>query len=304
MTTKCLHQTGGKQRKNFVYLLTFPSGKSYVGVSSNPQRRLKEHWSRAQEGTYALSYALKKYGEPQLRILAETHTKEEAFALEIKFIAEMKTLAPNGYNMTKGGEGVALTQEQYKEQGQRYSEMLKTNPKAKNRQMRAAQKAGPKVSKANKAFYATPAGQQTLKNRTNSPWLKNVTAANQKPKTASQKAALSATAKENWLDADYRNKVNQAREKAQTELRFSNQDWVRKKSQKMSNSMKEKWIDPLYQAKMKARPAPVLSAESRAKAQAKQKQFWTEEQRAIASERTRLYWEKRRKQKSEQSQDH
>lgn len=304
MTTKCLPQTGGKQRKNFVYLLTFQSGKSYVGVSSNPHRRLKEHWSRAQEGTYALSYALKKYGEPQLRILAETRTKEEAFALEIKFIAEMKTLAPNGYNMTKGGEGVVLTQEQYKEQGQRYSEMLKTNPDAKNRRLQAAQKAGPKVSKANKDFYATPEGQQTLKNRTNSAWLKNVTAANQTPKTAAQKAAISTANKENWQNADYRNKVNQAREKAQAELRSNNPDWVLKKAQKMSNSMKEKWSDPSYQAKMKTRPAPILSAESRTKAQAKQKQFWTEEQRAIASERTRLYWEKRRKQKSEQLQDH
>jgi predicted GIY-YIG superfamily endonuclease len=303
MDTKCLHQTDGKPQRNFVYLLTFTSGKSYVGVSTDPKRRLKEHWSKAQDGMYALSCALKKYGEPKLKILAETTTKEQAFALEIQFIAKLNTLAPNGYNMTHGGEGVLLTKEQYLAQGRKYSELLGTNPEAKKRRLQAAQQAGPKVSKANKEFYATPLGKQVMKNRSNSAWKANVTAANRRPKTTSQIAKLSQAAKQRWQDPEYRKKVNTAREAAQKTLREADPQWVQSKAEKMSAAMKTKWQDSEFKDKMKERPAPVLSKETRAKAQAKTKQFWTEEQRLIAAEKTRLSWEKRRKQKSDLLQD-
>lgn len=303
MTTECLHQTGGNEQKNYVYLLTFTSGKSYVGVSSNPKRRLAEHWSRAETGAYALSYALKKYGNPQMRILAETATKAEAFALEIKFIAEMNTLAPNGYNMTKGGEGVDLPPEIYTEMGKRYSEMLRTNPEAMQRRLQAAKSAGPKVSIANKKFYATDAGKECIRKRSQSSWKKNITKANQRPKTQENLQKLSIASKTRWQSEEHRMKVNAAREKAQATLRATDPEWVKAKAGKMSKSMKQKWQEPEYLQKMQNRPAPVLSAESRKQAQAKQKQFWTEEQRAIAAEKTRLSWEKRRKQKLDKLQE-
>jgi len=293
----------GKEQKNYVYLLTFASGKSYVGVSNNPKRRLMEHWSRSEAGTYALSYALKKYGNPQMRILAETQTKLEAFALEIKFIAEMNTLAPNGYNMTKGGEGADLPPERYTEMGKRYSEMLRINPDAMQRRLQAAKSAGPKVSNANKKFYATDAGKECIRKRSQSSWKENVTKANQQPKTQASLQKASILLKEKWQDEEYRAQVNSTREQAQATLRATNPQWVQAKAEKMSESMKKKWSEPEFRERMKTRPAPVLSPESRKQAQAKQKQFWTEEQRAIAAEKTRLSWEKRRKQNSDTSQE-
>lgn len=61
----------------------------------------------------ALGNALLKHGEPIIQILHEVSSYEEAFDLEIKEISKRETIAPKGYNMTKGGEGVVgLPEEQ------------------------------------------------------------------------------------------------------------------------------------------------------------------------------------------------
>jgi len=77
----------------------------YVGVTSNLKKRLIGHLKYATSGSQLISAAVKKYGLPEVKILYVVKTFEEAYGLEIVEIARLGTLAPNGYNLTKGGEG-------------------------------------------------------------------------------------------------------------------------------------------------------------------------------------------------------
>jgi len=89
-----------------VYKHISPSGKVYVGISSN----IKNRW--AANGYYyhlsdtVFSKALKKYGWSnfQHEIIQENLSKQEACNLEIELIAYYKTKGIS-YNITDGGEG-------------------------------------------------------------------------------------------------------------------------------------------------------------------------------------------------------
>jgi group I intron endonuclease len=90
-----------------VYKITcIPSGRSYIGFTS---RTLKQRWrdhckNRVNKGTF--QYALAKYGREAFRIetIGRSSSATEAIELERRLIAEHRTLVPNGYNMTSGGE--------------------------------------------------------------------------------------------------------------------------------------------------------------------------------------------------------
>lgn len=87
-----------------IYKLTSPSGKSYVGQTKiEPEKR----WLRGKgyRTSSAIYNAIKKYGWDNFNkeILLENLTREEANFYEEKYINEMNTLSPNGYNLQKGG---------------------------------------------------------------------------------------------------------------------------------------------------------------------------------------------------------
>lgn len=89
-----------------VYKLTSPSGKSYVGISKySIARRILWHKS---EGSccHAIKAAIKKYGFKNFKkeVLHSNVLLSDLPDLEVKEIASHQTLAPNGYNLTKGGE--------------------------------------------------------------------------------------------------------------------------------------------------------------------------------------------------------
>jgi len=93
-----------------LYKLDFPNGKSYIGISfKNAQGRFDRHRKNAtgnnSNDQHALYNAWRKYGEPKLTVLAvvENSLLHET---EIKAIAVYKTKSPDGYNLTRGGEGV------------------------------------------------------------------------------------------------------------------------------------------------------------------------------------------------------
>lgn len=91
-----------------IYMLTSPSGKSYVGQTLNYQRRLREHKSSKKHNKCkAIFYAIEKYGWDSFKkvVLHEGLTKEKANELEISVISEMNTVVPNGYNISLGGAG-------------------------------------------------------------------------------------------------------------------------------------------------------------------------------------------------------
>jgi group I intron endonuclease len=94
-----------------VYLVTNKvNGKKYVGQTV---QTLKKRWSshgsdmKRRRGPHALVHALLKYGKENfsIRTLKICRTREELNTLEKHLIVKFKTKAPNGYNITDGGDG-------------------------------------------------------------------------------------------------------------------------------------------------------------------------------------------------------
>ena len=87
----------------YIYILTNEiNNKQYVGVSKNPKIRLKKHY----KANSIIGMALRKYGsQVDFSIVAQVDGYKAAFELEKFYIKDLNTIAPNGYNLTVGGEG-------------------------------------------------------------------------------------------------------------------------------------------------------------------------------------------------------
>ncbi len=94
----------------YVYVVTDPSGKQYVGMTKNYKGRWSSHLlnasrtktSRATIGLYSM---IQKYGKEKIsfRVVAVFQTREEGFRVEQELIRKWGTLSPNGYNLQSGG---------------------------------------------------------------------------------------------------------------------------------------------------------------------------------------------------------
>ena len=88
-------------------ILNIVNGKSYVGKTEiNVRARYGVRWNKSITNPY-LKKSIKKYGQEKFKIeiLAVTDNSEELCALEKKFISEINSIYPNGYNFSYGGEG-------------------------------------------------------------------------------------------------------------------------------------------------------------------------------------------------------
>ena len=89
-----------------VYLYTnLINGKGYVGITSiSLAHRMGQH----PTGKTYFSNALRKYGKDafNVEIIDYAATKEELSEKERYWIAKLGTMAPAGYNLTTGGEGM------------------------------------------------------------------------------------------------------------------------------------------------------------------------------------------------------
>lgn len=94
---------------NILYRLTFPNGKVYIGITTEPlKRRVRRHVLYARQNkAYALSAAIRKYGEDSFLVehLALAMCWEDLLLLERQVISQYNSVCPSGYNMTGGGEG-------------------------------------------------------------------------------------------------------------------------------------------------------------------------------------------------------
>lgn len=90
----------------FIYLITNKiNGKQYVGQTS---KSIKQRWSvhiNAKNNTF-IYRAIKKYGKENFHIdqIDTADSTNELDWKEIYYIKILNTLAPNGYNLTTGGE--------------------------------------------------------------------------------------------------------------------------------------------------------------------------------------------------------
>ncbi|MCK9154670.1 MAG: GIY-YIG nuclease family protein [Paludibacteraceae bacterium] len=103
-----------ENKSGFVYLATnLVNGKKYVGITS---KTIEKRWiahKRASNLTNPsrciFHKAIKKYGFENFLFEEIDHfdTEKEGQDKEINYISELKTFFPEGYNMTKGGEGIS-----------------------------------------------------------------------------------------------------------------------------------------------------------------------------------------------------
>lgn len=94
----------------YVYLLTFPTHKHYIGVSKNPLSRFADHRDPKQANCTGVARAVRKYGRDSfsMTLLASYDTYEEAFAKERSMIARFNSIE-EGYNLSAGGgEGTLI----------------------------------------------------------------------------------------------------------------------------------------------------------------------------------------------------
>jgi group I intron endonuclease len=107
-----------------VYLITnLRNGKRYVGqTTTSLRRRFQAHVDHSRSAKRnrsksALCAAILKYGRDAftIRLLQSCATQEELDEAERRWISELKTLAPRGYNLRSGGSGAGSHSESTKE---------------------------------------------------------------------------------------------------------------------------------------------------------------------------------------------
>lgn len=91
----------------FLYVLTFPNGKFYYGISGNVARRLVAHRGAARKGSPLYVHcAIRKYGAENVTCTTLAAGPRDYIAdLEIKAISAYRTCDRGiGYNLSPGGD--------------------------------------------------------------------------------------------------------------------------------------------------------------------------------------------------------
>lgn len=90
----------------YLYQLTFPNGKVYIGQTVRTMNaRIAQHRTAAKRGSnLPVHNAWRKHGEPSVSILLECDCAETLHQAEIDMIQKCGSLVPNGYNLSFGGD--------------------------------------------------------------------------------------------------------------------------------------------------------------------------------------------------------
>jgi group I intron endonuclease len=95
------------KKYGIVYKVTnLVNNKMYIGITTYS---LSKRWSQHcndEKSLYALNTTIRKYGKESFKVeeIYSSFSKEDLCEKEVYFIKLYNTLAPNGYNMTTGGE--------------------------------------------------------------------------------------------------------------------------------------------------------------------------------------------------------
>ena len=85
----------------YIYCITFPNGKKYVGQSHRPWKERRKNHQKKSSGCIAFHNALNKYASLPLtwELLDYAKDQQELTKKETFYIASMNSLTPNGYNI-------------------------------------------------------------------------------------------------------------------------------------------------------------------------------------------------------------
>lgn len=178
-----------------VYALTFPDGKQYIGVSNNSERRLRKHANPRYLNHLAVAQAIQEYGIEfvSLEIIKTFLNRTEAYEHEIKCIAELDTLIPNGYNMVPGGNGSFDHSSKAKER--RGKKLSRTSKKMwANRSPEERVVVGRKISRGVKEYEANLSLEEkrARRNAQKRRWINT---------SSKKKIAHAKVIKEHWINA-------------------------------------------------------------------------------------------------------
>jgi len=130
-----------------VYLATSPSGKVYVGLTSQSfaQRRRSHEWEASRGSSVPFHRAIRKHGEGMTWSILHDNVEsvEELMLLEVAEIASRGAFGPRGYNCTTGGDS-----------GFRLNEDIKENLRIKAREQWSTPESRVELSRAIKKAWA------------------------------------------------------------------------------------------------------------------------------------------------------
>lgn len=144
---------------------TSPSGKSYIGQTSDFKKRCKEH--RLGSKCTAFSNAVKRYGWDAFthQVLADGLSLEEANQLEAALISQHNTIIPHGYNLRSGGDN-GLHSEETKRKMSRVQKGKTISPEAREKMSKAKiglQLTDDHRSKISESLKGRPVSEETRK---------------------------------------------------------------------------------------------------------------------------------------------
>jgi len=88
----------------YIYMLTSPSGKSYVGQTTRPiEERLKEHRTGKSSDCVAIYNAIQYHGWENFEKEWNEVPDDDLNFYEEMLVALLGTLSPSGYNLKEGG---------------------------------------------------------------------------------------------------------------------------------------------------------------------------------------------------------
>jgi predicted GIY-YIG superfamily endonuclease len=86
----------------YLYQITLPNGRGYIGVALNPRKRFKEHC----RSSYNIGKAIREFDVSEVSfIVLACGTQDYIYDLEARAIKAFATQWPSGLNMAGGGFG-------------------------------------------------------------------------------------------------------------------------------------------------------------------------------------------------------
>ena len=134
------------------------NGKAYIGQTTRDayKTRIRDHLNGTQHGSRLVKHAIEKYGQDvfTVEILHDGIIPEFLNTLEIEAIAKFNTVAPNGYNLDTGGNGVGSPS------GETRRKLSEAN-KGKKRSEETKQKISASKTGENHPNYGKPRSEET-----------------------------------------------------------------------------------------------------------------------------------------------
>lgn len=159
--------------KCYIYILTSPSGKKYVGQTVNIEKRFENYRNLRRFSQIKLSEAITKYGWNSFNkevIEYNNITQKKLDDLEIEYIRELNSYNL-GYNCTIGGGGKRsyYTEEEKnkakKLNYKRYRERNKTKIKKSNNDYCSSKKGKEKTKIRNANYYLVNKEKISIRNK-------------------------------------------------------------------------------------------------------------------------------------------